>query len=285
MLNEFTAMINSLAYYQGLLATACLATTLIPASVSADQADQRHQVTIYRDTWGVPHVYAETEAAGAYGLGYAQAEDRLGDIYQAVRTGMGSMSEAFGPEHVQQDYAMRLWKNAELAEGRWDELPEQLREICTAFVQGIQAYQASHPEQVPDYAMELEPWMMLTIGRAMTLQWPIGTILSDLKGSPQSRPRLAPAQRSNQWAVAPSRSADNVPILLTDPHLKWEGLAVLYEAARSRWRPAHERLLLDRIPVGRNRAQPTRWLGDDDRRSGHIRCLRNEDSRFPKATI
>lgn len=39
-----------------------------------------------------------------------------------------------------------------------------------------------------------------------------------------------PAERSNQWVVAPSRSADNVPILLTDPHLTWEGLAVLYEA-------------------------------------------------------
>ena len=36
--------------------------------------------------------------------------------------------------------------------------------------------------------------------------------------------------RSNQWCVAPSRSADKVPILLADPHLTWEGLAVMYEA-------------------------------------------------------
>ncbi len=202
---------------------------VVPIFFSANRVSSA-DVTIYRDAWGVPHVYAETEAAGAFGLGYAQAEDRLGDIYQAVRTGMGSMSEAFGPAHIQQDYAMRLWKNAELAEGGWDEMPDHLRDLATAFVQGIQAYESQHPDKVPDYAMELKPWMMLTIGRAMTLQWPIGTILSDIKGSPQSRPRLAPAQRSNQWAVSPQRSADNVPILLTDPHLQWEGLAVLYEA-------------------------------------------------------
>ena len=29
---------------------------------------------------------------------------------------------------------------------------------------------------------------------------------------------------------AAERTADRIPILLTDPHLTWEGLAVLYEA-------------------------------------------------------
>ncbi|MBI2952258.1 penicillin acylase family protein, partial [bacterium] len=34
-------------------------------------------VTIYRDSYGVPHVYGDSEAAAAFGVGYAQAEDRL----------------------------------------------------------------------------------------------------------------------------------------------------------------------------------------------------------------
>ena len=41
---------------------------LLLGSVAA-AADQ--SVTIYRDTWGVPRIYAETPEAGAYGLGYA----------------------------------------------------------------------------------------------------------------------------------------------------------------------------------------------------------------------
>ena len=32
----------------------------------------------------------------AFGLGYAMAEDRLGDIYANVRTALGRASEAFG---------------------------------------------------------------------------------------------------------------------------------------------------------------------------------------------
>jgi acyl-homoserine lactone acylase PvdQ len=34
------------------------------------------QVTIYRDEYGVPHIYGETAAATAYGFGYAQAGHR-----------------------------------------------------------------------------------------------------------------------------------------------------------------------------------------------------------------
>lgn len=192
-------------------------------------------VTIYRDTWGVPHVYADTAAAGAYGLGYAQAEDRLADVYEAVRTGMGRLSEAYGKAHVQTDYIMRLWRNAEIAQEYWKTAPDDVKAISSAFVKGIQAYEAKHPDQRAEHAMELEPWMMLTIGRAMILRWPIGTIMDDLaegerRSSPPEGSPGGTGMRSNEWAVAPERSADGVPILLTDPHLTWEGLAVLYEA-------------------------------------------------------
>jgi acyl-homoserine-lactone acylase len=61
----------------------------------------------------------------------------------------------------------------------------------------------------------------------MILRWPIGTIMSDLRNSPD---KAKPAMGSNQWAVSPARSASGAAILLSDPHLTWEGLAVLYEA-------------------------------------------------------
>ena len=33
------------------------------------------EVTIYRDDFGVPHVFADTPAAAAYGVGLAQCEE------------------------------------------------------------------------------------------------------------------------------------------------------------------------------------------------------------------
>src|SRR5690348_15043049 len=48
--------------------------TTLPATPAAGE------VTIYRDDWGVPHIYARREADGYFGLGYAQAQDQVGFI-------------------------------------------------------------------------------------------------------------------------------------------------------------------------------------------------------------
>lgn len=200
------------------LALVCLAATL-HAGPHAEQA------TIYRDTYGVPHIYANTPAAAAYGLGYAQAEDRLEDIYKNVRTALGTMAEFFGPKHVEIDYIMRLMRNAKLCETYWNTAPAEIRELGDSFVRGINAYVAEHPERVPEFALELHGWHCAAVGRCMILQWPLGTIQDDFNQRAET-----PPFGSNAWAVSPKRSADNCAILLTDPHLTWESLAVFYEA-------------------------------------------------------
>ena len=200
------------------LAMWCCALMLGPAIAWGGNA------TLYRDTYGVPHIYADTAAAAAYALGYAQAEDRLEDLYQNVRTAIGAMAEFFGPEHVETDYILRVVRNAEVCRDKWPEVSAPVREICEAFIAGINAYIAEHPERVPEYALPLEPWHCIAIGRAMILQWPLGTLRSEYNRRPET-----PAFGSNCWAVSPARSADGSAILLTDPHLRWESLAVFYE--------------------------------------------------------
>ena len=55
-------------------------------------------VQVLRDSWGVPHIYAETELDAIYSQGYAMAEDRLGTIMKVYRLATGRMAEIFGPE-------------------------------------------------------------------------------------------------------------------------------------------------------------------------------------------
>ena len=112
--------------------------TLLACPVQAQQA------TLYRDTWGVPHIYSDSEQAGMYALGYAQAQDRLRDIYLAVRTAVGRMSEVQGKDMLQQDYIMRLTRNDTIHEEYLAQAPEQLRVNATAFVAGVQAYIDQH---------------------------------------------------------------------------------------------------------------------------------------------
>ena len=192
----------------GLSATACAGT-----------------VTIYRDTYGVPYIYGETDADAAYGLGYAQAEDRLADLFVNVRMATGTMAEVFGKEHVEMDYIMRLVRNAEQSEAYWKTAPAAIRESGDSFVRGVKAYMAEHPEKVPPFATDLYGWHALAIMRTMILNWPLGTIQDEVRREPNTL-----GWGSNEWAVAPSRSAAGCAILLTDPHLTWEGMAVFYEA-------------------------------------------------------
>ncbi|MFN7732321.1 MAG: penicillin acylase family protein [Pirellula sp.] len=196
--------------------------------LGASRLAHGQEAKLIRDTWGVPHVVADSEPAAMYALGYAQAQDRLEDIYLAIRTGIGRMAEVRGPGMVAQDYMMRLTHNDTLhAKYLANEAPQALRDNLEAFTAGIRAYISEHPNEAVDVAIAVEPWHPLAVGRAMILRWPIGTIQGDLSNAPE-RPK--PAMGSNQWAVSPKRSADGSAILLSDPHLTWEGLAVLYEA-------------------------------------------------------
>ena len=46
-------------------------------------------VQIERDTYGVPHIYAKTDADAYFGLGYAEAQDRLFQMEMERRVGEG----------------------------------------------------------------------------------------------------------------------------------------------------------------------------------------------------
>lgn len=64
-------------------------------------------VTIYRDPFGVPVVYADTEFGVWYGHGYALAEDRLFLLDQARRQARGTSGEVLGAGAVSADVMTR----------------------------------------------------------------------------------------------------------------------------------------------------------------------------------
>ncbi len=212
--------------HRTLLPLVCFILIFAPGSF-ADARPAAGHVTIHRDDFGVPYILGGTDRDAAFGLGYAMAEDRLGDLYANIRTAVGRASEAFGAENgnIDTDYAMRLVKNADRAQRTFAASPEAARDLMVAFVAGVKEFEAAHPDKRPEWAIDIEPWHTIAIGQAMVLRWPLGQIQDELKNT-----RNSTGFGSNQWAVSPGRSADNVAILLTDPHLTWEGMAVFYEA-------------------------------------------------------
>src|SRR5215510_4612286 len=66
-------------------------------------AQMARQVTIYRDTYGVPHIYAPTDAACVFGLMYAQAEDNFWRLENGYILLLGRASEVHGERALKSD--------------------------------------------------------------------------------------------------------------------------------------------------------------------------------------
>ena len=82
-----------------------------PAEVrgAVSQEQPEAGVTIVRDKAGVPHVFADgpngatIQRRVAYGIGYAQAEDRLFQMEILRRAAQGRLSDLLGPDYLQMD--------------------------------------------------------------------------------------------------------------------------------------------------------------------------------------
>src|SRR6187397_910856 len=57
-------------------------------------------VEVIRDTWGVPHIYAQNQDDLFFAQGYVMAQDRLWQMDMWRRIGMGETAEVLGPEAV-----------------------------------------------------------------------------------------------------------------------------------------------------------------------------------------
>ncbi len=186
------------------------------------------KVTILRDEYGVPHIFAADPAGAAFGSGYAQAEDRLEEMLKNYRRAEGTMSEAFGAEFYRDDWRQRVWRHRQVSEQHYQDLSPRSREIIEAFQAGVRQFMRERPEQVPAWAPKLEPWQVVALGRYIIWGWPEGEAAGKLIRA-GIQPDPIAYHGSNEMLLAPSRTAMHAPIAVIDPHLSWYGPFRFYE--------------------------------------------------------
>lgn len=96
--------------------------------------------SIVVDRWGVPHLRAENEADLFFLQGFNAARDRLWQIDLWRKRGLGLLAADFGPGFLAQDRASRLFLYRGDMDAEFNAYAPDAREICTAFVAGINAY-------------------------------------------------------------------------------------------------------------------------------------------------
>src|SRR6266853_535107 len=138
------------------------------------------EATIYRDEFGIPHVFAPDLESAAYAVGYAQAEDRLDELLKNYRRANGTMAEVFGPDYFKQDLVQRMWRHAEISREKYQQVSPKMRAVMEAYQQGVHQFMKEHPEQVPSWAQEIHPWDIVALVRYIILCWLLGEAGADL---------------------------------------------------------------------------------------------------------
>lgn len=205
-----------------------LAATLLVGLHTGTKSDS---VTIYRDAWGVPHLYSATEAGGYYGLGYVMAEDQLEYLLTLTVLARGEAAAALGPSQVGSDYASRLWRHAAESKMGFGKMSPELQRNYRAWVAGVTKWMTEHPDKTPAWAPKLEAWDPVTISRwILWLGYQAGEGLADcrrggitLAAADQAGLDARQSLASNEWVVAPWRTADNALMMLSDPHGEVDG--------------------------------------------------------------
>ena len=201
---------------------------VLPFVGLSNAAPGNDEATIYRDEYGIPHVFAQTLEAASFAVGYAQAEDRLEELLKNYRKANGTMSEVFGPDYYRSDLVQRMWRHAEISREKYNEVSPKMRACIEAFQDGIKLFMKEHPDQVPKWAQEIHPWDVVALGRYIIWGWPLGEAGGDLQRA-GIQPDPAAYRGSNEMLIAPNRTAMNAPIAVIDPHLSWYGEFRFYE--------------------------------------------------------
>ena len=189
------------------------------------------QTVLYRDSWGVAHIYAPSTAAGLYAMGYAQAEDRPEQLLVNFMIALGEYAAVVGDAAVPSDLRSHMFDHYGAGRSRLPELAPELATDVEAFAAGMNAFYDAHPQDRPEWWGErrVDAAMILAFGRLFLYNWSIDEAYSDLERGGIDPGYEAPQRGSNQFAVAPSRSAEGAAILAIDPHLSWQGPSRFWE--------------------------------------------------------
>src|SRR5262245_32913614 len=99
------------------------------------------KIRISRDDFGVPHVKARTLYDVGYGMGQAQAQDRLFQMELVRKSATGNVAEVFGTDFLSDDVdARRQFYSTEEQQYLYTTVSCPVQTLVQGFVDGVNAY-------------------------------------------------------------------------------------------------------------------------------------------------
>lgn len=201
----------------------------------AKPIDLAKQVTIRRDTFGVPHILAKTEEAAAFGFGYAQAEDHCIEIARGFVSARGETAKYFG-QGVEGDFLLKQFDNLGACRKNFTQLDPLLQKMFRAYAAGVNRYVTQHRSELPAWIPVFDEYDVLAnihegainsvagVVRRLQAKYEGKSLPQQISLLPNEFAADAEAAGSNAFAIGPSRSVSGKAMLLGNPHLNWSSL-------------------------------------------------------------
>lgn len=215
------------------LVTLLLFVCLFATNTVTAQRNYAENVTIARDTFGVPHIYGKTDADVAYGLAYAHCEDDFKTLYEMLVMIKGHNGRATGVKGATTDFFVHSLGAKAIAEERYEtDISPEFRAYLEAFAAGINDYAKAHPKEYkikrvfPVTGKDIVQGYVLQMTLISDAHKPVGEIID---GKFDKMVEEEP-KGSNAFAFSPNRTANGNTMLCVNPHVPFEGFFSWYEA-------------------------------------------------------
>ncbi|HEX6684837.1 MAG TPA: penicillin acylase family protein [Candidatus Limnocylindrales bacterium] len=151
-------------------------------------------VTVHRDRYGIPQLYAKTEADLLKAQGYVHAQDRFWEMDFRRHVTAGRVAEIFGESQLKTDIYLRTMGWRKVAEREWEIIAPETKAALEAYTAGVNAWLDENPGgdsleykilslQNPGY--KIEKWHPVD-----SLSW-LKAMAWDLRGNMQEETRRA----------------------------------------------------------------------------------------------
>ncbi len=173
------------------------------------------------DRYGIPHIFAPDHASLFYAYGYAQMEAHSELLLQLYAQARGRGAEFYGETHLDADRWVRI-NDIPATAKKWAAAQSPgFAPLIEAFAAGLNAWAAEHAGDVSPAAKRMLPVTVEDVYahclRVIHYDW----IINPVKLEARLKSAEADVHGSNEWAIAPARSASGHALLMSNSHLQW----------------------------------------------------------------
>lgn len=205
---------------------------LLIAGLNASAQINPANITIARDSFGVPHIFAPTDPEVAYGIAWAHAEDDFETLQLVVLSGKAKLGTGLGKKGAEADYVINLLRIRKAVEEQWNTLSPDFLALIKGYVQGLNAYAKAHPAEIK-YKKAFpfdEKEYMTAVVFSISLFCGVDQVLPQILGGKIATiPGFNP-QGSNAFAMNSAKTTTGESFLAINAHQPQEGPVAFYEA-------------------------------------------------------